>query len=388
MWRMAGSLTALGFRPFYSLAAIFAVAAVSIWLMSFTGIGQIGGYLPGVVWHSHEMMFGFITAVIAGFLFTAVRNWTGLPTPTGAILGGIALLWVLARVLLVTGPGVLAVVIDVVFLPVIAIAVAIPILRSQNKRNYKVIGLLVALSLMHFMFHLALAGELPAWLSRTSLFASIDIVVILFALVGGRVIPAFTGNAVSGSNPRHEMWLEVVAFGSLILITIVTLLGGALKLAAWIPTALFVVAAVAHLLRLALWQPQLTLGNPLLWIMPVAYSWLPVALLLRALSTVAVVVPGAWIHALTMGALSSLMMAMMMRSTLGHTGRMLVASRWDMAAFLLLQLAALLRVIAGGVGDYQILITLSGATWIMAFMAFLVRYLPMLIQPRVDGKPG
>ena len=385
---MSRPLFAIGFRPFYSLAVVFAVAVTLFWLASFTGRLQVGTYLQGVFWHSHEMMFGYIVAVMAGFLFTAVRNWTGLPTPSGIVLGGIAVLWIVARVLLVTGPSTLAVVIDVAFLPVIAIAVAIPILRSRNKRNYKIIGVLVAVSLLHLMFHLALGAQLPAWLSRASLFASIDLVVILFALVGGRVIPAFTRNAVSESNPRHENWLEVIAFGSLLLIVLATLLGGAFTVAARIPTSLFVVAAVAHLLRLALWQPQVTLGNPLLWMMPVAYSWLPVALLLRALSTVAVIVPGAWIHALTMGALSSLMMAMMMRSTLGHTGRKLVATQMDVAAFLLLQLAALLRVVAGGVGNYQTLVVLSGVVWILAFVLFVVRYLPMLIQPRVDGKPG
>ena len=385
---MNRTLLAIGFRPFYLLASVFAVAAILFWLAGINGRLPVGAYLQGVFWHSHEMLFGYIVAVMAGFLFTAVRNWTGLPTPSGVTLGGIVLLWILARVLLVSGPSALAVILDVAFLPMIAIAVAIPILRSRNKRNYKIIAVLVAVSLLHFVFHMALGGQLPSWLSRASLFASIDLVVILFALVGGRVIPAFTRNAVAGSDPRHENWLEVIAFGSLLVIVLVTLLGGAFTFAAWVPTSLFIVAAVAHLLRLALWQPQVTLGNPLLWMMPVAYSWLPAALLLRALSTVAVIVPGAWIHALTMGALSSLMMAMMMRSTLGHTGRKLVASQMDILAFLLLQLAALLRVVAGGTGDYQAVVVLSGVVWVLAFAVFIVRYLPMLVHSRVDGKPG
>ena len=385
---MNRTLLAIGFRPFYLLASVFAVAAILFWLAGFNGRLPVGAYLQGVFWHSHEMLFGYIVAVMAGFLFTAVRNWTGLPTPSGVTLGGIVLLWILARVLLVSGPSALAVILDVAFLPMIAIAVAIPILRSRNKRNYKIIGVLVAVSLLHVVFHMAIGGQLPSWLSRASLFASIDLAVILFALVGGRVIPAFTRNAVAGSDPRHENWLEVIAFGSLLVIVLVTLLGGAFTFAAWVPTSLFIVAAVAHLLRLALWQPQVTLGNPLLWMMPVAYSWLPTALLLRALSTVAVIVPGAWIHALTMGALSSLMMAMMMRSTLGHTGRKLVASQMDILAFLLLQLAALLRVVAGGTGDYQAVVVLSGVVWVLAFAVFIVRYLPMLVHSRVDGKPG
>jgi uncharacterized protein involved in response to NO len=133
------TLLAIGFRPFYLLASVFAVAAILFWLAGFNGRLPVGAYLQGVFWHSHEMLFGYIVAVMAGFLFTAVRNWTGLPTPSGVTLGGIVLLWILARVLLVSGPSALAVILDVAFLPMIAIAVAIPILRSRNKRNYKII---------------------------------------------------------------------------------------------------------------------------------------------------------------------------------------------------------------------------------------------------------
>ena len=382
------TLLALGFRPFYLLAGLTAVLGMSLWLLSYTGNAQFGTYLQGVFWHSHEMMFGFIAAAMTGFLFTAVRNWTGLPTPVGAVLGLIALLWIMARVLLFFGPAPLAVAVDLAFLPVVAVGVTIPILRSRNKRNYKVLGILVALCTLHFVFHSALAGELPAWLSRTSLLAAIDTVVILFALIGGRVIPAFTRNAVPGSDPIHKQWLEVCAFGLLLLIAAMTLLGGIVALTPWVPVTVLLLAAAAHALRLAFWQPQLTLNNPLLWMMPVAYSWLPLALLLRGLSSFAIVVPGTWIHALTAGALSSLIVAMMMRSSLGHTGRKLIASRADIASFLLLQVAAILRVVAGITGSYRALVIASGVVWILAFLVFLLRYAPMLLQPRVDGRPG
>jgi uncharacterized protein involved in response to NO len=381
-------LLALGFRPFYLLAGLLAVAGMALWLLSYTGNAQFGSYLQGVFWHSHEMMFGFIAAAMTGFLFTAVRNWTGLPTPAGAMLGLIALLWILARVLFLAGPTTVAIALDLAFLPVVAVGVAIPILRSRNQRNYKVLGILVVLCTLHFVFHLALAGELPAWLSRTSLLAAIDTVVILFALVGGRVIPAFTRNAVAGSDPVHKQWLEVCAFGLLILIAAMTLVGGSVAFAPWVPVTVLLLAAAAHALRLAYWQPQLTLDKPLLWMMPVAYSWLPLALLLRALSSFAIVAPGTWIHALTAGALSSLIVAMMMRSSLGHTGRTLIASRADIASFLLLQLAAILRVIAGMTGSYRAVIIASGTVWILAFLVFLLRYAPMLLRPRVDGRPG
>ena len=381
-------LLALGFRPFYTLAALFAVFAVALWLVSFTGVAQFGGQLQGVLWHSHEMVFGFIPAVIAGFLFTAVRNWTGLPTPTRWTLGSIVLVWFVARMLLLTGPFGLGVLLDVLFLPLVTVGVAIPIFRSANKRNYKVVAIVVAMAVLHFVYHLAAGGEVPAWLSRASLFAVIDITAILFAVVGGRVIPAFTRNAVPGSDPVNVKWVEVIAFGSLVLLAMTSLLSGALVLPAWLPISLAFIAAASHALRLAHWQPGLTRDNPLLWMMPVAYSWLPVALILRGLSGLGTVFPGSWIHALAAGALTSLMVAMMMRSTLGHTGRKLVASRADVIVFLLLQIAVILRVLAGVVADHRTMTIIAGIIWMLAFAGFLLRYAPMLLKARVDGKPG
>jgi uncharacterized protein involved in response to NO len=381
-------LLSLGFRPFYTLAAVFAIIAMLLWLMAFTGMAQFSTYLPGVFWHSHEMAFGFSAAVITGFLFTAVRNWTGQPTPSGALLGAIALLWTAARVLLVSGTGGLGVILDVLFLPVVAVAIAIPIFRSANKRNYKVVGIIAAMAVLHLVFHLALGGELPASLSRTSLFAVIDVITILLAIVGGRVIPAFTKNAVPGSDPIHKPFVEIAAFGLLVLLAATTLVSGEMGLNPWLPAGLAFLAAIAHAVRLALWQPTLTLSNPLLWMMPVAYSWLPLALVLRGLAGLGIVLPGTWVHALTVGVLTSFMIAMMMRSTLGHTGRELAAGRTDLVIFLLLQLAAVLRVLAGITGDHRTLTVLAGIVWMAAFAQFLLRYLPMLMRPRVDDRPG
>lgn len=382
------SLLALGFRPFYTLAAVFAVVAILLWLMSYTGMAQFGGYLQGVSWHSHEMVFGFNAAVITGFLFTAVRNWSGLPTPSGRALGIVALVWIAGRIVPVTGPEEIGVILDVLFLPLVTLGIAMPIFRSANTRNYKVVVIVAAMAILHFVFHLGLGGELPVWWSRSSLFAVIDVTAILFALVGGRVIPAFTRNAVPGSDPVHKQWVEVGAFGLLVLLAAATLAGGGVLLSSWVLVLLAFLAAATHAVRLAYWQPGRTVDNPLLWMMPVAYSWLPVALLLRGLSGLAVVPPSAWVHALTAGALTSLMVAMMMRSTLGHTGRELVASRADVLIFVMLQVAAIARVLAGIVADHRTMTIIAGVIWVLAFAGFLLRYLPMLLSPRVDGKPG
>ncbi len=389
---MKGSsqLFALGFRPFYSLAAIFALASVLFWLLSFTGTFHVAGYLQSIFWHSHEMVFGFAIAVMSGFLFTAVRNWTGLPTPTGFALAAFAALWIAGRVLIITGPPLLAALVDAVFVPALAVAVALPIIKSRNQRNYKIVALLLLIGITNVTYHLATLGFVPAWLANTSLIAALDLITIVFAIVAGRVIPAFTKNAISGSDPRHASWLEILSFGSLVLIIVLQVSNGWVSTPVLLTTTTFVVAAVSHAYRLALWQPHLTAGSPLLWMMPVAYSWLPIVFFLRALAENSLVSQGVWIHALTMGAISGLMLAMMMRSALGHTGRPLVASGLDMSAFLMVQLAAIIRVTAGlfAASLYPALVILSGVIWMLAFSIFLLRYLPMLAQPRIDGRPG
>ena len=279
----------------------------------------------------------------------------------------------------------MAAIIDVSFLPAIAFAVAVPILHSRNVRNYKVLAVVLALAATHCVFHLASLGYIPAWLSRASLFIGIDVLVILMAIIGGRVIPAFTNNALPAANARHERWVEILTFTSMILVTLATVLSGKLSLPPNLMAVLLIIVAASHATRLGLWDPVKTIHNPLLWMMPAAYSWIPFAFLLRALAAINIVPGSAWIHAITMGAVSSLMLAMMMRSSLGHTGRQLAAGRTDMMAFLLLQLAAVLRVIASiAAGEnYRFWVIASGLLWIVAFVLFVVRYVPMLSRPRI-----
>ena len=386
----AMALLALGFRPFYLVAAIFAIVAIPAWLLSYAGRDVAGNYLQGMAWHSHEMIFGFAAAVIAGFLLTAVRNWTGRPTPTGILLGGLVTLWLLARVLMLTGPANAAALIDIIFLPALGIAVAIPIWASRNARNYKVLAVLSVLTLANVGYHLASSASLPLEFGRISMTAALDVISILIAIVGGRVIPAFIGNAVDGANPRHIRSVEFVSVGALVVI----LIAGVVK--AWIavpPIAfliILVVAAVGQGVRLLLWQPFRARGSALLWMLPVAYAWLPVSLALRALELQSIVPSGAAIHALTIGAIASLMMAMMMRSALGHSGRPLVAGLAEVGAFVLLQLSAIVRILAASIapGAYREAMIVSGVLWTLAFAVFLWRYWPVLTRPRIDGRPG
>jgi len=383
-------LLALGFRPFYLVAAIFAIVAVPQWVLSFLGTAQTGNYLHGLAWHSHEMIFGFAPAVIAGFLLTAVRNWTGQPTPTGAPLAALVMLWIVARVLMQTGPADAAAVADILFLPALGLAVAIPIWRSRNKRNYKVLAVLTVLMLANVGYHLASLNLIPPGFARVSMTAALDVIAIMIAIVGGRVIPAFIGNAVKDSNPRYNRSVEIVSVGTLVVILAIGIL------APWMPVAdnvwilILAIAAVGQFVRLWLWQPLRALGNPLLWMLPAAYVWLPISLALRALELQSIVPSGAAIHAFTVGAITSLMIAMMTRSALGHSGRPLVAGLAEIAAFVLLQSSAIVRVLAAPImpGAYREAMIVAGLLWTLAFVVFLMRYWPILTRPRIDGRPG
>ena len=378
-------LFSLGFRPFYLLAGLFALLAVPLWIASWLGVIQPGSYLGGMSWHGHEMVFGFAVAVITGFLLTAVRNWTGLPTPTGAALAGLALLWLLARVLMFTGPDVMAAITDVALLPLLGLAIGMPIWHSRNARNYKILLLLTALLALNVVFHLAHLDVISAALERTALLGALDLIAILIAVVGGRVIPAFTENATPGLKLQRVLVVEIAAVGLLVLVFAAGLLRSWLHVpaAAWV--ALLLLAATAHAVRLMLWQPWKTRRNALLWMLPAAYAWIVVTLVLRALAEAGSVSSVAATHALTVGAMSGLMLAMMMRSALGHTGRPLAAGRLELAAFLLAQLAAVVRVFAGIAWPehYQASVIASGVLWLLAFAAFLARFAPMLVRARV-----
>lgn len=383
----AGSpLLSLGFRPFYLLAALFALLAVPLWIASWLGAAQPGSYLGGVAWHGHEMVFGFAAAVIAGFLLTAVRNWTGLPTPTGAPLAGLALLWLLARVLMLTGPAAIAAIIDAAMLPALGAAVGVPIWRSRNTRNYKILLLLAALMGLNMLFHLAHLNIVSGALERTALMGALDLIAILIAVVGGRVIPAFTENAFPALRLRRVPAVETVALGTLVLVLAAGLLRPWLQLPGAVWVTLLALAAAAHVARLMLWQPLKTRRNPLLWMLPAAYAWIPIALALRALAEAGEISPIAATHGLTVGAMGGLMLAMMMRSALGHTGRPLAAGPFEIAAFLLVQIAAIVRVFAGIIWpeSYQVSVMASGVLWSLAFAVFLVRFAPMLVRVRVS----
>ncbi|WP_282606073.1 NnrS family protein [Pelagibius sp. Alg239-R121] len=382
-------LLEMGFRPFYLLAALSAGLAVPLWLANFAGLLQGGSYLTGATWHSHEMLFGFAAAVITGFLFTAAANWSGRRTPRGAVLAGFAVLWLLGRVLVVTGPGLLAAIVDVLFLPLAALAVAIPLLRSGNRRNLFVVAILLLLGTANALFHLeqlfpSQALDLGAFAVRLS----VDVIAILMAVIGGRIIPVFTANAVPDARPVRLMPIESLAILSLLAIAVVDVLEPWRPIGETLLAVLLCFAALLHGLRVLLWAPWSTRREPLLWILPLSYAWIPIALALRGASLVFEEVPPLLsLHAMTVGAMGGLMLAMMMRSSRGHTGRALSASGPETLALVLVPLAAVTRVFPALFWPEASLtfLTISAVCWSASFLIFFGLYWPILTRPRADA---
>lgn len=374
----------LGFRPFYLLASIFSAASVLLWAAQHSGLLPLA-YLQGAQWHGHEMLFGFTLAVVAGFLLTAVRNWTGQPTPTGVPLVALAALWVLGRALVLTPLGTAAAVVNAAFPVALAVAIGIPLVRARNVRNYFFIGLLVLMGGLILALHLALRGafEFPP---RAGLLLGLDVVLFIMSVMGGRVIPMFTNNGVPGTQATRRAPVEALALGAVMLLFVADVL----QLPPAVAAAIALVGALAHGARLVLWQPWRTLSTPLVWILHAAYAWIVVHLLLRGLSGLELLAESFAIHALTVGAIGGLTIGMMTRTARGHSGRPLVADRFELAMFLLVQIAAIVRVLGGMVspGLHMPSVQLSGLLWAAAFGLYAVRYWPVLTRPRLDGKPG
>lgn len=379
------ALWQLGFRPFYLLASAFAALSIALWALQFAGWLGAHAYLQGPIWHAHEMLFGFTLAVVVGFLFTAGRNWSNRPTPSGPLLAALAALWLAGRVLVLTPWALAAALVNVAFPLAAAIALAIPFIAARNRRNYFFIGLLLLLALAQGGVHLTQLGllALPGWVGVQ---LGLDLVLFIMAVMAGRVVPMFTNNGVPGAQATRRPWLEKLALGSVLAL----LLADTLRLSGVALALLAGVGACAHLGRWLLWQPQKTWRTPLVWVLHLAYLWIPIHLLLRGLAALGVLAPSLATHALTLGAIGGLVIGMMTRTALGHTGRLLRARRSDVACYLLILAAALLRVGWPLWMPAQTVhaVLASALLWSAGFGLYTVCYWPILTRARVDGRPG
>ena len=381
------ALFSYGFRPFFLGAAIWAIVALALWIGSLQGHVQLAPSYGALPWHGHEMLFGYGSGVVAGFLLTAVPNWTGRLPVAGVRLMALFSLWCLGRVALlatgVTGPLV-AVVIDSLFLPCLLIVMGREIVVGQNWRNLMPLALIGIFATANIAFH---AEVLTAGAPDYGLRAGVAALVALIVLIGGRITPSFTHNWLF----RAGSPVLPAPFG---MFDKLALLVTGVALAAWIAfpattmtALLFLVAAAVLCVRLWRWKGTHAWREPLLLVLHLGYAFVPLGFLLGAMSTL---LPGsltgtAALHAWTVGAVGLMTLGVMSRATRGHTGHALAASRMTVAIYGAMIAAALLRIAAGFFPQvYMVLLELAGAAWIAAFALFLVEYAPMLLGPRQE----
>ncbi|MDP2008395.1 MAG: NnrS family protein [Rubrivivax sp.] len=378
-------LLRLGFRPFYLGAAAYGMLAVPLWIAMLLGQVSLDLSLSPLLWHAHEMLFGFAVAVIVGFLLTAGKAWTGLATPRGAVLAALAGLWLAARLAAVWAPYAVYALLDLLLLPLVAGFLITVLLRAGNRRNLPLGAILLLLTVANAAFHGAVMGVIDIAPVR-ALHAGLALVVMIECVIAGRVIPAFTMSALPGVKLQAPPVLEQA-----------TLASTALGLALWVlaPPNAFTATALGaagllHALRLWRWKPLRTRARPILWVLHAAYAWLPLGLVLLALSQLGVVGVSAGIHALAVGTTGGLIIGMVTRTARGHTGRPLQVSRLEVAAYLLVAGAAVARVLLPLLAPQHLAIWLvaAAAAWGLAFAFYLFVFTPWLLRPRLDGKDG
>ncbi len=374
------ALFRLGFRPFFLGASLFGLLSLLLWGALLSGQVQLIPHANPLWWHGHEMLFGFTGAVIAGFLLTAVQNWTGIPGIRGWPLLLLWCLWLAPRLLLLDAgiaPFTLVMLLDLAFFPVTAIILGLAVFRVKQWRNLVFVPLLLLLFCANLLSYLGL--EQPG-LAQKALQAAALLIVILVALLGGRVIPFFTERATDFKRGAPSPVLEALSFASLILMLISLFLPYS-----WLTQTLALLAGTVLLLRWARWGWHASLKVPLLWSLHLSYLCIPIGLLIIGVSGQMML----GFHALTVGGMGGMILAMMARVSLGHSGRPLQIA-WPMIpAFGLMLLAAALRVAAAIVPQLsQILLIGAILCWLLAFTTFIVVYAPILCRARLDGRPG
>ncbi|MEW6998978.1 NnrS family protein [Colwelliaceae bacterium BS250] len=387
------ALLRLGFRPFFLFGSLFSIIALSLWGLTLNNIISLDFYGGANWWHMHEMVFGFICAIIVGFLLTAVQTWTGQRGLHGKSLLALILVWLAGRIALLF-PDIFgqltAALIDISFLPLAAYFLAKPIIKVKQTRNLFFVPLLLLFTVANIEMHLASVA-----LANMQLFpaahASMMLVAMLMSVMAGRVIPMFTANGTGTAKVASIAWLEKVTNGSIALIVIAFLIHPLVTINSAIFFTLFLIAGLSQMARWLRWKPWITISVPLLWSLHTAVMFVWLGLLALAFSFMNNALPANhfW-HLLTIGGMGGIILAMISRVSLGHTGNVLKAPKLMPLAFLLISFSAILRSIGPWLipADYLLFINVSIVVWLLAYGLFIVYYAPKLMQARQDGRPG
>ena len=391
-WNRRFALFAYGFRPHFLLAGLAALLLIPVWALDFVLGIALSTDWPPTLWHAHEMLYGFIASAVTGFMLTAVPSWTGQKGSAGLPLMLLAGLWVAARLMIASSsywPRAFTAAVDLSFFPTLAALVARPLLRSQN-RNTPLLFVLALLWFANLVFHVALIRRDPP-LALHAILVGIDVMLVLVTVIGGRIVPAFTSTALRPLGLQGSVTsmraLTIAAVASMAAVT----LGDVFAPDGLLGGVLAAIAAAIQGWRLTQWGAIKTLRQPIVWVLHLAYLWLPVGLALKAVALLnGAAFSAFWLHALTIGALSTMILAVMTRTALGHTGRALVVHPLTTASYLLLAGAALVRVFGLTTlrTSYPMVIAAAAWLWTAAFLLFVVVYAPILCKPRLDRRPG
>jgi uncharacterized protein involved in response to NO len=378
-------MLSLGFRPFFLGAGLWALLSMAVWIGMLEARVPFPPYYGATAWHAHEMLFGYVGAVLAGFLLTAVRNWTGIETPAGGRLAALVGLWLAGRLApFLPLPGLVVAVVDIAFFPALAAALFRPLWHGRNRTNRVFLALLAGMTAASLLVHIEALALTSGTASRGARLM-LDLTVLTLLLVAGRVLPFFTERAIPGSAPHSRVWAERLTF---IIAPLVLVLNLLLPLS-WASSLAALALALVQAVRLAGWHDQRAWGIPILAVLYAGYVWLVIGLAMDGAAGLGLLPPFPALHALTVGALGTFTLGMMARVSLGHTGREMRSSAITNTAFLLLNVAALVRVFASLLPtDYTDWLLVSGILWMLAFGLFLWVYTPILISPRADGRPG
>lgn len=371
------------FRIFFFSVASWALLVVPLWLLQLLAPLQLPLAWPALHWHQYEMLFGLLNAAIAGFLLTAVGNWTNTRSLSGAPLFGLWMVWLAGRLLLLFGDGLplwLVALPDLLFLPLLMLDAGRRIVAVKQWRQLPVLSVLLLLWILQCAFRTAPAGLFSS--------AALVVAMALMTIIGGRITPAFSNNwlRVRGEQPVPDSpsWLDIAAPLALVL-----LLPALLWQLSALAIPLACIAALLSLWRLRMWRGWRVAAEPLLWVLHLSLLWIPLSLLLLAGALAGWWPAVVWQHAAGIGAMTSLIFGVMSRVALGHTGRPLTLPPGICTAFIALQLTALLRVVtAFGLIEWRTGVVVSALLWMLAFALFLWRYTGILTSPRPDGKPG
>jgi uncharacterized protein involved in response to NO len=380
----------LGFRPFFALAALFSILATAGWVGTWLpGREWPGGSMAAVTWHAHEMIFGYAMAVVAGFLLTAARNWTGVQTLRGVPLLLLACCWLAARVLLALGDSVplsWAASADCLFNVLLLGAVASPVIRVRQYRQIGILSKLALLLTANLLFYAGVLGLYPPG-TRAGLYTGVYMLMALILVMARRVLPFFIEKGLGVPAVQNRAWLDVASLVLFLVFWVVDV---------WRPdsvpvAALAVLLCLLHGMRLAGWYRPGLMRVPMLWVLFLAYLALVLGFALKAAVVLFGVSPMLALHAFTYGGIGLFTLGMMVRVTLGHTGRSIQEPPATVPVmFALLATGALVRVLLPLLdpANHILWIALAECFWILSFGLFLASFLPMLLQPRIDGLPG